>query len=319
MAFVHPSSCECNKSELDLFTLPPTQTAVERSYFVEHRPLTTVSDGGPIEFVITGSGDEYADLSETYLQITARIVKPDGSELQQSTTTTTSADGATTTVDGVDAEIGPVNNWIHSLFNQVDVSLNERLITPSTNTYPYRSYIETLLTYGPAAKESQLTQSLWYQDTAGHMEDKDSSNIGFKQRKKWTLNSKQVEMLGKLHLDLSFQEKPILNGVDIKMRLVRSKDEFNLMGVGKVEIKHASLYVRKIRVHPSVQLGHIRALERGTAKYPVRRVETKVFSIPEGNLSANQENLFLGQLPKRVIIGMVGNKAFSGHKDKKSL
>ena len=30
-------------------------------------------------------------------------------------------------------------------------------------------------------------------------------------------------------------------------------------------------------------------------------------------MSANQENLFLGQLPKRVVIGLVNNIAFSGN------
>ena len=53
-----------------------------------------------------------------------------------------------------------------------------------------------------------------------------------------------------------------------------------------------------------------------TAKYPVCRAETKVFSIPKGNRMANQENLFLGQLPKRLVIGMVENKAFNGDKEK---
>jgi hypothetical protein len=35
--------------------------------------------------------------------------------------------------------------------------LNEKLVSPPTSMYPYRAYIETLLSYGPAAKESQLT------------------------------------------------------------------------------------------------------------------------------------------------------------------
>merc|ERR1712237_105307 len=61
---------------------------------------------------------------------------------------------------------------------------------------------------------------------------------------------------------------------------------------------------------------HINALNKTSAKYPIRRVETKVFSIPKGNLSANQENLFLGQLPKRVVIGLVENTAFSGDSSK---
>ena len=309
MAFVHPSSCECGKSELELFGVPPTQTAVESTQWVEHRPITSLNDSGPIEFVITGSGEEYVDLSETYLQVTAQIVQTDGADLSQ----TRASDG---TVSGDDADVGPVNLWLHSLFSQVDVSLNERLVTPSLNTYPYRAYLETLLSYGPAAKESYLTASLWSKDTAAHMDDHTSQNKGFKERQKSTLTSKQIVLIGRPHLDLCFQDRLMLNGVDIKMRLVRSKDTFSLMGDGRVRIRDVALHVRKVKVHPSVQLNHIKGLERMTAKYPVCRVETKVFSIPRGNMMANQENLFLGQLPKRLVIGMVENTAFNGHKDK---
>ena len=40
-----------------------------------------------------------------------------------------------------DAEVGPVNNFLHSLFSHIDISLNGTLVTSSTNTYPYRAYI----------------------------------------------------------------------------------------------------------------------------------------------------------------------------------
>ena len=42
------------------------------------------------------------------------------------------------------ADVGPVNLFLHSLFSQVDISLNGTLITSSTNTYPYRAMLETL-------------------------------------------------------------------------------------------------------------------------------------------------------------------------------
>ena len=42
-------------------------------------------------------------------------------------------------------------------------------------------------------------------------------------------------------------------------------------------------------------------------------MDTKVFSVPKGNLTANHENLFLGQLPKRLVVGMVENSAFHGN------
>ena len=298
MAFVHPSSCECSKSELDLFSLPPTQTGIEKSQWVEHRPLTTLTDDGPIEFHISGSGEEYVDLSETYLMVTATIKQTDGTNLQATET-----------------EIGPVNYWLHSLFSQIDLSLNERLVTSSTNTYPYRAYLETLLSYGPAAKSSHLTSALWYKDTHSFMEDAEH-NDGLKLRRKWITGSNLVTMIGKPHLDLFFQDRLMLNGLDMRMRLVRSKDTFSVMGNGKVKIKDVCLYVRKVKLHPTVQLGHLKALERATAKYPIRRVETKVFSVPQGNMSVSQENVFLGQLPKRIVIGCVKNSTFNGQASK---
>jgi hypothetical protein len=46
-----------------------------------------------------------------------------------------------TALDG-GADVGPVNLWMHSLFSDVSVSLNENLVSPPTSLYPY---IEILL------------------------------------------------------------------------------------------------------------------------------------------------------------------------------
>ena len=62
--------------------------------------------------------------------------------------------------------VGRVNNWLHSLFSEVDVYLNGTFVTPSTKTYAYRAYIETLLSYDTDAKVAQLTNQLLYKDTA---------------------------------------------------------------------------------------------------------------------------------------------------------
>ena len=62
----------------------------------------------------------------------------------------------------------------------------------------------------------------------------------------------------------------------------------------------------------AVRLGHAQALQRATAKYPIDRVCVKNFSIPAGTRVTNQENLFLGPLPKSIVIGMVYNEAFTG-------
>ena len=50
MALLHNMSDECIKSELDLFSLPMTQTSIEKSTYIEIPPLSALTDGGPIEF-----------------------------------------------------------------------------------------------------------------------------------------------------------------------------------------------------------------------------------------------------------------------------
>ena len=87
-----------------------------------------------------------------------------------------------------DEPVGPVNLFLHSLFTQVDVSLNDRVITPSNSTYTYESLIQTLVTYGSDAKKSQLTSALFYPDTRGKfermnpIEDDKTANLGLKAR-----------------------------------------------------------------------------------------------------------------------------------------
>lgn len=299
MSFLHSHSCECVKSELDLFALPSTQTSIESGQWVHYNPISSLSDDGPIEFQIPGSGDDYIDLSHTLLLINAKILNQDGTKLK------------------ADVQVAPVNNWLHSLFNQLDVYLNQKLISPPNNTYAYRAYMENLLNYGPAAKQSHLTCGLWYEDTPNYMDNVDANNKGFHERMKFTKESKEVEMIGHLHGDMFNQEKFLINGVEMRVKLARSKESFNLICHQdhkiKVQITNASLIIRRARINPSVLLAHQKVLASTTAKYPITRAEVKVLTLPAGIQGKTLDNIFLGQVPKRCIIGFVSNSAFNGN------
>ena len=80
----------------------------------------------------------------------------------------------------------------------------------------------------------------------------------------------------------------------------------------------AVLFARKAVLSPTVQMAHIKALEKGTAKYPIRPVDCKVYSIPQGAMSHTHENLFLGTLPKRLILWCIDNDAYNGEFSKKN-
>ena len=103
MAFVHHESQECTKPELDLFTIPATQTSITKGQWIEYHPLSNITDTGPIEFNVSGTGEDYLDLAKTQLFVKAKITKANGTALDAET------------------KVGPVNLFLHSLFSQVDV------------------------------------------------------------------------------------------------------------------------------------------------------------------------------------------------------
>ena len=118
------------------------------------------------------------------------------------------------------SNIAPVSNWLYSLWSQVDLSLNNTLVTQSNNTYPHRTYIESLLSFGKEAKESQLLSNLWIKDTAEAFDTNGAGNVGFTKRKASAAGSHEIDMFGKLHLDMCFQNRYLLNGIEIKLCLI---------------------------------------------------------------------------------------------------
>lgn len=74
MSLLDNESLECMKSELELFTTPPTQTSIEKSGYVNIYPLTSLQLNGPLEFVLTPSSDNYIDLQKTILYLKCRLM-----------------------------------------------------------------------------------------------------------------------------------------------------------------------------------------------------------------------------------------------------
>ena len=140
-----------------------------KGLWIDNQPVSSVSHGGPITFLSPGTED-YVDFAKTILVVRAKVTKANGNDLAQ------------------DEKVGIVNNFLHSLFRQVDVFLKEKQVTQATGTYACRAYVETLLNYGPAAKQSQLTAAMFYKDTAGKKDVADptavaaNANMGLKKR-----------------------------------------------------------------------------------------------------------------------------------------
>ena len=66
------------RSELELFSLPPLHISVEEGQWVEYNPVSTITSSVPIEFVVTGSGDESIYLNKTLFGVKAVIKRTNG-------------------------------------------------------------------------------------------------------------------------------------------------------------------------------------------------------------------------------------------------
>ncbi|XP_025162981.1 uncharacterized protein F54H12.2-like [Harpegnathos saltator] len=124
-----------------------------------------------------------------------------------------------------------------------------------------------------------------------------------------------LDLIGHLHCDVFNQDKFLINGVEVRMRLVRSKNSFCLMEgntMSRIRVLDATLLIRRARINPGILLVHTKMLTKTTVKYPLTRVEVKLFVIYTGVVEETLDSVILGQIPKRIIVGFVDNKAFNG-------
>jgi len=114
--------------EFDIFAPKLVHSAILVTDVVHYKPIATV-DQNDLEFLIPGDSETYID-QDIKLYIRGKIIGADGKDLDASDFT------------------AETNNFLNSLFNQCSISLNGVNITLVSELYPYRSYLESLLTYG---------------------------------------------------------------------------------------------------------------------------------------------------------------------------
>ena len=339
MALIQDDSHLCSTSSFELFATLPTQDMVEDSRFVEILPLNSNPDGAAYDFYVPALTDEYLDVSSTRLYVKAKLLKENGNAI------------------GANDVVAPVNDLFNSLWSNVEFSMNGRAISQSNNMYAYTSMISNLIHNTEEAVKSEGSMRFFYKDTPNQMDvvearkanheqlipnhdieatttqganppttysviaaDKIVGNNGLYKRFLPVRAGKEFEMKGPLRVDFFEQPRYLPPGHDIKLRLHRNNADFTLMSSTeghRIKLLDVRLLVRKVRPSPGVLLGHQDALQKMTAKFPIIRKECKEFAVAENIRSVKRDHIFLGQLPKRVVIAMVDADAAAGNRQKK--
>jgi hypothetical protein len=127
---------------------------------------------------------------------------------------------------------------------------------------------------------------------------------------------RKCEMFGRLHGDIFHVNKYLLDNIELSVKLTKANDSFCLIGSEtgcSLKINDIALYVRKVRINQQVLLAHALNLEKTNALYPLTKVDVVTRVVNSGVISDKFENIVKGQLPKRVVIGMVESEKYNGN------
>ena len=101
------------------------------------------------------------------------------------------------------------------------------------------------------------------------------------------------------------------------LRRNHSKNQFCLMCSEtnpnlKLKVLDAVLKVRKIHISSNAYFGITSVLKENTAKYPIRRVIIKNYSISVGSMSSSVDHVFRDGILQRVVVGIEENDVCNG-------
>ena len=285
---------------LDLFSRPPIESSLLHGKTLEHNPVNAITNSGPFEFLLPSHAyNEYTYLPLTRLEGEIRVTKEDGAALANTD------------------DVSVANFFPSTLFRQVECELNGHQIADlSSPTYPYKVYIESILSYGKEAKLSHLQASVFYEDQVSkEAENTKANNTGLLARSKLISPNKSLYFSTQLHLDFFHSERLLPPGCNLKIKLIRSSDNFSLIapsGSYKIEIKELKLFTRRITVHDSVVNGHSTLFEKSNAIFPTPMSRIKTYVLTSGISQITLPNIFRGKLPRQIIFGIVSSGSFNG-------
>ena len=306
-------SCFCINSELDLFNVPPLNVSSTNTFYSEVTPVNSITEDGPIEFSLKQDVKTFTNLSDSYLYLTAKILK-DTNEAPDEP----GADGALP----AESKVFPVNYFSGALFKNVILTINQKTISDSDNLYPYRSFIEHMLTYNDDYKKEQGALAFFYKDTGDYNEMTHidpAHNKGAAARLELTKHGKEFEVFVRIHCDLFNQSKLLPGDVPIHLKFIRSETNFALMANEqerkyKINLQKAVLFVKKVTVTDSFlqALNETRSTE--IMKYPMKKIVMKYKTHPR-NMSELQCLRLIADapIPKRIIMGLIDARGFDGH------
>ena len=120
---------------------------------MSYNPQNSLSNAKRVEFYLPRfTGPNLYIPREMFLKVDLELCKEDGSPPAPA------------------ANVGPINNILHSLFSECKVYLEDILVNDSNENYAFKAFLIDTLSYDMNAKNSYLQCQGYFQDTPNQME-----------------------------------------------------------------------------------------------------------------------------------------------------
>ena len=311
--------------------MPEVDYRYEARRYVPFKPANT--GRRPILFTVPASEDYY-DMNESFLEVKVRL-------RTAGTGGISSAEGAASDANN-SKYVYCVNNFGHTLFSQMNVNFNGVLMSEQSNAYHYKAYIETLLNYSREEGKSFLASQGWVNEVhvkdeltptnAGNNDEPNPDNwdgkTGLKALTGRLLGNAYHTFLVRPHLEVFRTGKCLVPGIQMDLELFLNYSQLFLFGTPDTTTSvhkkiptladddiQVTLHLLKVTLNASVysRLQKERQLGKNkTVKYPVVRSEIRTFSFDGRSTRFEQDNVFVGRVPDRVIVGLVDSRAYNG-------
>ena len=218
--------------------------------------------------------------------------------------------------------------------------MNRVLMTEQSNTYHYRAYLETLVNYNREEGATKLAPQCWV-NQLNVIEEMGATgaNSDIPTQANWKRSAELRALTSRLlsenwhtftirpHLPPLKTGKCLVAGVQLDFELSLNPNSVYLMGTpnkGTLNTKKfpaihnddikVTLLMRKVSLNASayVRLQKERQMLKKIVRYPVVRGEIRTFSFDGRTTQWEQDNVFVGRFPDRVVVGLLHSNAFNG-------
>ena len=217
MTFILEKARKGYDKRLSLFNSPPVEVAIQEIYHKHYRPISQITRDSTLEFEVYNNSSDYILMNEITLLLSLQILTDTGKRIK------------------LGNNVALVNFPACTIFRQQDFAIQHQILTSSIGTnFQYKAVLDALLRYGQNDQLSWMSVAGFNKDGAGDkiIDDHNpanSPNDGLNSRYERTKGGQIAQYKTKLFNDVCDQERFLLNGLPINLKLYQAKDKQRLM------------------------------------------------------------------------------------------